>query len=172
MADPNIYQQPQMPDQGDPAQARLVAERLEREDQDRQYHQMIREASKMEHKDRELKEVLRVEALAEQKTKDRIAKRREELRLKFSQEPAESDGVMTCAFRVPNGARIVRRFDKAETLQDLCDFIWTKDDIGFEEDSQEFDLVNGQRKVFENLGLTLEAQFGKSKKELFIVNAK
>lgn len=57
-----------------------MAERLEREEQDRQYHQMIREASKMEHKDRELKEVARVEALAEQKTKDRLTKKREELR--------------------------------------------------------------------------------------------
>jgi hypothetical protein len=100
------------------AELRIFADRLEKEEQDRQYKEMIRlseiEEVAQKKKDKEEKLRLEAETLAEaQKTN-----RAETLKKKFEAmgEPEVGDGVMNCVFRMPTGSRIARKFLRTETL--------------------------------------------------------
>jgi hypothetical protein len=101
------------------------------------------------------------------------AQLKDRLRESFKIEPSPADNVLTCGFRLPNGSKINRRFLKISKLQELHDFVWIQEDIGFEEENPKFELLNGfPRGPISDLGQTLAEKFPTGKQELFLVNPK
>jgi hypothetical protein len=151
----------------------LVQERLEREEQDRKYKELIRENENAE-KERVLK-VMEQKAKSDQEAAQKLqtAQSKDRLREGFKIEPSPGDNVLTCGFRLPNGSKINRRFLKISKLQELHDFVWIQEDIGFEEENPKFDLLNGfPRGPISDLTQTLGEKFPTGKQELFLVNPK
>lgn len=180
---PNAFAGVQPRAQAQPAQSdpnamseedlRVFADRLEKEEQDRQYKEMIRlselEEIATKKKAEEEKKRLEAEALVEaQKTN-----RADTLKKKFEAmvEPAVGDEVMNCVFRMPTGSRIARKFMKTEILKTLHEWIWIQENKGLEEEDAEFDLMSGYPPtLIQNYELTLLEAFPKNpKQELFII---
>jgi hypothetical protein len=146
---------------------------LEREEQDRKYKELIMENENAE-KERVLK-VMEQKAKSDQEAAQKLqtAQLKDRLSEGFKIEPSPGDNVLTCGFRLPNGSKINRRFLKISKLQELHDFVWIQENIGFEEENPKFDLLNGfPRGPISDLGQTLGEKFPTGKKELFLVNPK
>lgn len=160
----------------DARDAQLLADRFEREEQDRLYRVMTTESELAEKKKKEdiVAEDLRLaqEQLKLKELENEIAN----LRVSFEVEPLTTEeNVLKCVFRVPSGARMERKFLKTETYQRLWDYVFVQDDIGFEEDfiRGEFVLMHGSgRMTIDDLTLTLGEKYSQSKQALFLVNAK
>jgi hypothetical protein len=160
----------------DARDAQLLADRFEREEQDRLYWVMTTES--------ELAEKKKIEGIAaedlrlaqEQLKLEELENQISNLRESFKEEPlATQENVLKCVFRVPSGARIERKFLKTETYQRLWDYVFIQDDIGFEEDfiRGEFVLMYGSgRMTIDDLTLTLGEKYSQCKQALFLVNAK
>ena len=67
---------------------------------------------------------------------------RKETLARIQQEPEAKEGVITFAFRIPNGSKIMRRFKLTEKISLIFDFIETTDLIKFETSPIKFDLVS------------------------------
>jgi hypothetical protein len=160
----------------DARDAQLLADRFEREEQDRLYWVMTTES--------ELAEKKKIEGIAaedlrlaqEQLELKELENQISNLKESFKEEPlATEENVLKCVFRVPSGARMERKFLKTETYQRLWDYVFVQDDIGFEEDfiRGEFVLMHGSgRMTIDDLTLTLGEKYSQSKQALFLVNAK
>ena len=160
----------------DAMQAQLLADRFEREEQDRLYQMMTTESELAEKKEKDdiAAEDLRLaqEQLKLEELENKIA----DMRASFAEEPlATEENVLKCVFRVPSGARMERKFLKSETYQRLWDYVFIQDEIGFEEDviRGEFVLMHGSgRMTIDDLTLRLGDKYSQSKQALFLVNAK
>lgn len=143
-------------------------------EQNKQYQDMVKAAKEQKKKQEEIQLMEKIKESEEQMKLVNEKQRRESIEIIMSEEPGENEAnVFNCAFRLPNGKRINRRFYKSEKVQILQDYISIQDDIGFEEDDDrsKFSILSGfPRKAIEGLGETLQEKFGAKKQELFIVN--
>lgn len=150
------------------------ADRKLKEDQDQKYQEMIKLAK--EDEVNKIQEEVNQYQIKEQedKIKQELQDKKKQIQENLKPEP-EADSqepFMTCAFRLPKGEKVQRRFLKSETIQTLHDFIYVIDDIGLEEDDIGFCLMNGYPRVkLTDMNITLEEKFGAKKQDLFIVSS-
>lgn len=110
---------PQQPAQSDPnamtdAELARYQERLLREEQDRQYQEMLKQTELEAVKKAEEEEAARKIKEAEQAQLKKAVNKLKDLQEKFAAmpEPAAGEGVLNCVLRLPTGSRISRKFQK------------------------------------------------------------
>ncbi|TPX69269.1 hypothetical protein SpCBS45565_g02606 [Spizellomyces sp. 'palustris'] len=143
-------------------QAREQARTI-REQQDEAYQASLRADQEKERRAREERERQEKEqAAAEKAEKDREArieakkKRKQHLTDTLPAEPDASESELSkLSIRLPSGERVVRRFRADDTMQNLYDFVETRDLLPLELDV-DFVIVNTYpRKVYVNMEETL-----------------
>lgn len=162
------------PDSMSDADLALMQERLLREEQDKQYQDMINKQIQDEQEKHAELEKLRKQMSNEKHQQIAAENKKETILKKLANEPESGqEGCFTAVVRLPSGARLTRNFLKTDTLELLHDYIFVHEDKGFEKNDAEFELMNGYPpKLIENYQQTFEEFVPKKNKELFVLKEK
>eukprot|EP01136_Pigoraptor_vietnamica_P025925 Opistho-1_new@80356 len=138
---------------------RTMAQRI-REEQDQAYLESLRADQEKEQRrlreierQREEEESARMKELRAQQEKEERARQRKMKLARLPAEPTDDTLAARILVKLPNGARLDRRFPKTATVQDVYDYV-DGNEIGLDK----FILVtNYPRTVLQDMGRTLEA---------------
>ena len=141
--------------------AQLAQERRLREDQERNYQQMVeRHAQETAARAQQQREEERRAAEAEQGRQ-----RRAKLARSFEGESVPAEHAITFLIRLPSGQKLQRQFDGRATFQRVHDFVASVEEKGFANSEAEFEIRSGFPPVRLELDERIAQRFPSSTRE-------
>jgi hypothetical protein len=110
---------------------KLAEERELKKLQEEKYQSIINEKKK---KEEELNQTLQKEEMIKNKKK--------EIKDKFENRKFVNDDLITFAIRLPNGKRIVQKFEQSEKTNEIYDFVFSIENKGFENENNNFEIFH------------------------------
>lgn len=155
-------------------QVQIEEERRLKEEQDRQYQEMLNQSRKDYEEKMKRQEEEENKRILESIKKNEDKERKNNIINNMPQEPEKGENVVNIVYRLPSGGRQNRRFLKSEKLQLIHDYVMIMENVGFEsKNDAEYDIQSGYPpSIIENLDQTLEEKFKNSKQELILVKEK